>query len=142
MADLSSRRVESRSASLASIAALISCERRASRLMSVGGLKILQFVAHLGGPFIVFAEDRIIQRAFEALASRERAFGPDFLEPIFERLDFRALVSGIGAGMLAIKIANLFEAIFDMLDRHRMIFGAESLRAASAGKDHQELRLE
>ena len=48
----------------------------------------------------------------------------------------------IGAGMLAIKIANLFEAIFDMLDRHSMILGAQSLRAASAGKDHQELRLE
>src|SRR5207245_831716 len=127
MADLSSRRVESRSASLASIAALISDERRACKLMSVGGLEVLQFVPHFGGAFVIFAQDGIVQGAFEALASRERAFGPNFLQPIFERLDLRALVSGIRSGMLAIKIANLFEAVFDMLNGHGMILCAQRL---------------
>src|SRR5712691_8588709 len=142
MADLSSRRVESRSASLATIEALISDERRACKLMSVGGLEVLQFVPHLGGAFVIFAQDGIVQGAFEALASGERALGPYFIEPIFERLDFRALVSNIRAGMLAIKTANLFETVFDMLDGHGMILRAQRLRTTSAGQDHQQLRLE
>src|SRR6266404_6462132 len=44
--------------------------------------------------------------------------------------------------MFAIKIANLFQAIFDILNGHGVILCAQSLSTASAGKYHKELRLE
>src|SRR5215467_9816684 len=113
------------------MASLSSCDSRCCRLMSVGGFQVLEFVADFSRPFVIFALDGFVESALETFAGREGAFGPNFLEPILERLNFGAVIGSVTTGMFTIKISNLFESFFDLLNCQSVVLGFKSLGTAS-----------
>src|SRR5215471_17172776 len=117
MADLSRRRVERRSASLASMAALMSPLRRSWRAMKLFlRFERAQGVADLGRLFVVLAFERFAERALQFFAGRERTLGADFREPGFERLDFAALLDHFGPCIFPVEIADVLESLLDLAD--------------------------
>src|SRR6266545_2042329 len=126
MADFNRRSVERRSASLASIAALSSPERRSSRDMPLaGGFEIAQRVTDLRRLFVILAPHGLVEGVLEFLPFRERAFGVEFLQPGFQRMDFTALFQQVLARMLPVKVPNFLEAVFDDFDGFGVFFVAQ-----------------
>src|SRR5689334_14907983 len=137
-ADFSSRKVESFSASLASMACLSSSPILCCRLI-LFGLEIAQLIADFGRFFVIFATDGFVEVHFELLALAQRAFGGHIFQPMLQRLDFRALFKQVGAGIFLVKFANLLDAGFDF--RHgsgEIVFGQAQGRLG-AGLDHEDL---
>ena len=97
-------------------------------------------VADRGGFFVVFAADGILERGFEFFALGHRFGGAEFLNPTFEGMKFAAGLDEIGTAMLAVEIANFFEAAFDVGDGSFEIAGIDFFRAECADAHHQELR--
>src|SRR5581483_5020245 len=106
-ADFNMRNAERRSASLASIAVLISWESWSCKLMSLfRGFEIAQGVAHLGGLFVILVVDGFVQRPFELLPLAQRALGVNFLQPVLQIGDFTAVFERFTASMFLVKLPN------------------------------------
>src|SRR2546429_540679 len=107
MADFRRRRVERRAASWASMAALSSCARRSSGVLGLWGvLRVPQRATALRRFFVFSPPHRFVEGVFEFFPGGERAFGPDFLEPRFQGMNFAALLQQILARMLPVKIPD------------------------------------
>jgi hypothetical protein len=53
-------------------------------------LEVAQRVANLGGLFVVFAADSLVESGLEFLSFAQRAFGQKLFVPHFQRLHFPA----------------------------------------------------
>lgn len=76
---------------------------------------------------------------FQLFPAGQGAFGANPFEPIIQRLNLGAGFGHFGAGMIMEEGANLFEALFDLLNGHCVILDLERLGTAGAREDHQEL---
>src|SRR5579862_148999 len=142
MTDLRRRKVESLSASLASIAAFISWLRRSwSVIALLSRFQVFQSVADFGGFLIILALDSVVQRLLQFLARGKRPIGPDFGQPRFQRIQFPALLDVFQSRMLRIERTNVLNPFLDLRDGNRVILGLERLAGAAPRQDHDELRL-
>src|SRR6266498_201319 len=126
MADFNRRSVERRAASLASMAALSSRERRSSSVMlSAGGFEVAQRVTDLRRLFVILPSHGVVEGVLEFLPFRERAFGVEVLQPGFQGVNFTALFQQVLTRMLPVKIPNLLQPVFDYLDGFGVLFLAQ-----------------
>src|SRR5581483_2315947 len=134
------RRADRRSASLASMAALMSCETRSWRLMRRSFLEVADGVAHLRGLLVILVVDRFREGVFEFLPLGHGTQGAHLVQPILQPGDFTALFEQISAAVQAIKLANTGDATLDLRHRGAVILGFERLGGMRARVDHQKLR--
>ncbi len=99
-------------------------------------------VAELGGLLVFLVADGFVEGGFEFLALGEGALGVDFLQPGFEGLDFAALIEHVVAFVVAIELADFFEAFFNQADNFVVVVRLESHGAAGADAHHEELGAE
>src|SRR5688500_14081779 len=97
------RNAPRRSASLASMADLISWANRSCKVISVA--QLTQFVPQLGSFFVILTADRFFQCLFHALFFGQWPGGTDLFEVGLQGLDLRALIRKVGPLNARIKLS-------------------------------------